>query len=129
MVENDGLRYAKLALNHGSVRSRLSFGTLIPDPATRTRDQGGASGGISPARRFGTTEMKRGRRNVREVFRRGVRAEGGFVATAGIIIIAPNAQTRSEASLKDSNSTTSISTSSPLCLQAETSKTEDATAM
>jgi hypothetical protein len=55
MVQNDNLRLAKMDLNNGSgAIPALGFGTLIPDQGNQNRDQGGAGGGISPARRFGT---------------------------------------------------------------------------
>ena len=57
MVENDNLRYTKIALNNGSgAIPALGFGTLIPDPiATRIATKAALESGFRlPARRFRT---------------------------------------------------------------------------
>jgi diketogulonate reductase-like aldo/keto reductase len=48
MVENDNLRYTKIALNNGSgAIPALGFGTLIPDPiATRTATKAALEAGF-----------------------------------------------------------------------------------
>ena len=56
MVENDNLRYTKMALNNGSgAIPALGFGTLIPDPvATKTATKLALETGFRAVRRFGT---------------------------------------------------------------------------
>src|SRR3954447_7200029 len=85
MLENDNLRYTKLALNNGSgAIPALGFGTLIPDPvATRTATKAALEVGF---RQLDASERYRNEREVgeamREVFNAGtVRREDVFIAT------------------------------------------------
>src|SRR4051812_7001635 len=85
MVESDGLRYTKLALNNGSgAMPALGFGTLIPDPvATRAATRAALEAGF---RSLDASERYRNEQEVgdamREVFDAGaIGREDVFVAT------------------------------------------------
>ena len=85
MVENDNLRYTKLALNNGSgAIPALGFGTLIPDPvATRTATKGALEAGF---RQLDASERYRNEKEVGEaiqdVFKAGkIKREEVFIAT------------------------------------------------
>src|SRR5436305_11876135 len=85
MLENDNLRYTKLALNNGSCAiPALGFGTLIPDPvATRIATKAALEAGF---RQFDASERYRNEKEVgeamREVFEAGkIKREEVFVAT------------------------------------------------
>ncbi len=85
MVESDGLRYTKLALNNGSgAIPALGFGTLIPDPvATRTATKAALEVGF---RQLDASERYRNEKDVgeamQEVFKAGkVKREDVFIAT------------------------------------------------
>src|ERR1700742_310163 len=85
MVENDNLRYTKLALKNGSgAIPALGFGTLIPDPvATKNATKAALEVGF---RALDTAERYRTEREVgeamQEVFRAGkIRRENVFVIT------------------------------------------------
>src|SRR5215470_8672088 len=85
MVENDNLRYTKMALNNGSgAIPALGFGTLIPDPvATRTATTAALHAGfrvIDTAERY-RTEKEVGE-GMRDAFAKGeIRREDVFVIT------------------------------------------------
>ena len=85
MVENDNLRYTKMALNNGSgAIPALGFGTLIPDPvATRTATRAALEAGF---RLLDASERYRNEKEVgeamQEVFRAGkVKRDEVFIAT------------------------------------------------
>jgi diketogulonate reductase-like aldo/keto reductase len=85
MVENDSLRYTKLALNNGSgAIPALGFGTLIPDRmATRTATKAALEVGF---RQLDASERYRNEKEVgeamQEVFKAGkIKREDVFVAT------------------------------------------------
>src|SRR5271167_1414598 len=85
MVENDNLRYTKIALNNGSgAIPALGFGTLIPDPiATRTATKAALETGF---RQLDASERYRNEKEVgeamREVFKAGkIKREEVFIAT------------------------------------------------
>ena len=85
MVENDKLRYTKMALNNGSgAIPALGFGTLIPDPiATRTATKAALEAGFRP---FDASERYRNEKEVgeaiQEVFKAGkIKREEVFIAT------------------------------------------------
>jgi diketogulonate reductase-like aldo/keto reductase len=85
MVENDNLRYTKMALNNGSgAIPALGFGTLIPDPtATRTATKAALEAGF---RQLDASERYRNEKEVgeamQEVFKAGkIKREDVFVAT------------------------------------------------
>jgi diketogulonate reductase-like aldo/keto reductase len=85
MVENDNLRFTKLALNNGSgAIPALGFGTLIPDPvATRTATKAALETGF---RQFDASERYRNEKQVgeamQEVFKVGkIKREDVFIAT------------------------------------------------
>jgi diketogulonate reductase-like aldo/keto reductase len=85
MVENDNLRYTKMALNSGSgAIPALGFGTLIPDPvATRAATKAALEAGF---RMLDASERYRNEKEVgeamREVFEEGKIKRGGvFIAT------------------------------------------------
>jgi diketogulonate reductase-like aldo/keto reductase len=85
MVENDNLRFTKMALNNGSSAiPALGFGTLIPDPvATRTATKAALETGF---RAFDASERYRNEKEVgeamQEVFRAGkIKREDVFIAT------------------------------------------------
>ncbi|HEV3300056.1 MAG TPA: aldo/keto reductase [Planctomycetaceae bacterium] len=85
MVENDNLRYTKIALNNGSSAiPALGFGTLIPDPiATKTATKAALEAGF---RAFDAAERYRNEKEVgealQEVFQAGkIKREDVFVAT------------------------------------------------
>jgi diketogulonate reductase-like aldo/keto reductase len=85
MVENDNLRFTKLALNNGSgAIPALGFGTLIPDPvATRTATKAALEAGF---RQFDSAERYRNEKEVgealQEVFQAGkIKREEVFIAT------------------------------------------------
>src|ERR1700676_5013444 len=85
MVENDNLRYTKIALNHGSgAIPALGFGTLIPDPiATRNATKAALEAGF---RLLDTAERYRNEKEVgeamQEVFKAGkIKREDMFIAT------------------------------------------------
>lgn len=85
MVENDNLRYTKMALNNGSgAIPALGFGTLIPDPmATRTATKAALEAGF---RQLDASERYRNEKEVgeamHEVFKAGkIKREDAFVAT------------------------------------------------
>jgi diketogulonate reductase-like aldo/keto reductase len=85
MVENDNLRYTKMALNNGSgAIPALGFGTLIPDPvATRTATKAALEAGfrqLDAAERY-RNEMEVGEA-MQEVFKAGqIKREEVFIAT------------------------------------------------
>jgi diketogulonate reductase-like aldo/keto reductase len=85
MIENDNLRYAKMALNNGSgAIPALGFGTLIPDPvATRTATKAALETGF---RQLDASERYRNEKEVgeaiQEVFKAGkIKREEVFIAT------------------------------------------------
>src|ERR1700691_4029098 len=85
MVENDKLRYTKMALNNGSgAIPALGFGTLIPDPiATKTATKAALEVGF---RAFDASERYRNEKEVgeatQEVFKAGkIKREDVFFAT------------------------------------------------
>jgi diketogulonate reductase-like aldo/keto reductase len=85
MVENDSLRYTKIALNNGSgAIPALGFGTLIPDPlATRTATKAALEVGF---RQLDASERYRNEKEVGEavqdVLKAGkIKREDVFVAT------------------------------------------------
>jgi diketogulonate reductase-like aldo/keto reductase len=85
MVENDNLRFTKLALNNGSgAIPALGFGTLIPDPvATRTATKAALEAGF---RQLDSAERYRNEKEVgealQEVFQAGkIKREEVFIAT------------------------------------------------
>src|ERR1700723_2978602 len=85
MVENDDLRYTKMALNNGSgAIPPLGFGTLIPDPvATRTATKAALEAGF---RQLDASERYRNEKEVgeaiQEVFKAGkIEREDVFIAT------------------------------------------------
>jgi len=85
MVENDNLRYTKIALNNGSgAIPALGFGTLIPDPvATRTATKAALEAGF---RALDASERYRNEKEVgealQEVFKAGKIKRGDvFIAT------------------------------------------------
>ncbi|SPE60422.1 Aldehyde reductase [Verrucomicrobia bacterium] len=85
MIENDNLRYTKLALSNGSgAIPALGFGTLIPDPiATKNATKAALEAGF---RGLDTAERYRTEKEVgeamKEVFKAGkIRREDVFVAT------------------------------------------------
>jgi diketogulonate reductase-like aldo/keto reductase len=85
MVENDNLRFTKIALNNGSgAIPALGFGTLIPDPiATRTATKAALEAGF---RQFDAAERYRNEKQVgealQEVFQAGkIKREEVFIAT------------------------------------------------
>src|ERR1700732_3426432 len=85
MVENDNLRYTKIAFNTGSgAIPALGFGTLIPDPiATRTATKTALEVGF---RQLDASERYRNEKEVGEaiqqVFRAGkIKREDVFIAT------------------------------------------------
>jgi diketogulonate reductase-like aldo/keto reductase len=85
MIENDGLRYTKLALNNGSgAIPALGFGTLIPDPvATKNATKAALEAGF---REFDAAERYRNEKEVgeamQEVFKAGkIKREEVFIAT------------------------------------------------
>src|ERR1700732_3373284 len=85
MVENDNLRYTKIAFNTGSgAIPALGFGTLIPDPiATRTATKTALEVGF---RQLDASERYRNEKEVGEaiqqVFRAGkIKREEVFIAT------------------------------------------------
>jgi diketogulonate reductase-like aldo/keto reductase len=85
MIENDNLRYTKLALSNGSgAIPALGFGTLIPDPiatknATKAALEAGFRG-LDTAERY-RTENEVGEA-IKEVFKAGkIKREDVFVAT------------------------------------------------
>ena len=85
MIENDNLRYTKLALSNGSgAIPALGFGTLIPDPiATRNATKAALETGfrgLDTAERYGTE--KQVGEAMKEVFEAGkIKREDVFVAT------------------------------------------------
>jgi diketogulonate reductase-like aldo/keto reductase len=85
MVENDNLRYTKMALNNGSgAIPALGFGTLIPDPvATRAATKAALEAGF---RQLDAAERYRNEKEVgeaiQEVFKAGkIKREEVFIAT------------------------------------------------
>jgi diketogulonate reductase-like aldo/keto reductase len=74
MVENDNLRFTRIALNNGSgAIPALGFGTLIPDPlATRTATRAALEAGF---RQLDASERYRNEKEVgeamQEVFKAG----------------------------------------------------------
>jgi diketogulonate reductase-like aldo/keto reductase len=85
MIENDNLRYTKLALSNGSgAIPALGFGTLIPDPiATKIATKAALEAGF---RELDTAERYRTEKEVgeamKEVFKEGrIKREDVFVAT------------------------------------------------
>ncbi len=85
MVENDNLRYTKMALNNGSAAiPALGFGTLIPDPvATRIATKAALEAGF---RMLDASERYRNEKEVgeatQEVFEAGkIKREEVFIAT------------------------------------------------
>src|SRR5580698_3196075 len=85
MLENDNLRYTKIALNNGSgAIPALGFGTLIPDPvATRTATKAALEAGF---RQLDAAERYRNEKEVgeamQEVFTAGkIKREDVFIAT------------------------------------------------
>src|SRR5438309_9343890 len=85
MVENDNLRFTRIALNNGSgAIPALGFGTLIPDPiATRTATRVALEVGF---RQLDAAERYRNEKEVgeamQEVFKAGkIKREDVFVAT------------------------------------------------
>src|ERR1700723_3017214 len=85
MVENDDLRYTKMALNNGSgAIPPLGFGTLIPDPvATRVATRAALEAGY---RQLDASERYRNEKEVgeamQEVFKEGkIKREEVFIAT------------------------------------------------
>src|ERR1700722_20067901 len=85
MVENDNLRYTKLALNNGSgAIPALGFGTLIPDPvATKTATRAALETGF---RQLDSAERYRNEKEVgegiQEVLGAGkIKREDVFIAT------------------------------------------------
>src|SRR5271169_5350725 len=85
MVENDNLRYTKMALNNGSgAMPALGFGTLIPDPvATRAATKAALETGF---RQLDASERYRNEKEVgeamQEVFKAGmIKREEVFIAT------------------------------------------------
>jgi len=85
MVENDNLRFPKMALNNGSgAIPALGFGTLIPDPvATRVATKAALETGF---RQFDASERYRNEKEVgeamQEVFKAGkIKREDVFIAT------------------------------------------------
>jgi diketogulonate reductase-like aldo/keto reductase len=84
MVENDNLRFTKLALNNGGAIPALGFGTLIPDPvATRTATKAALEVGF---RQLDASERYRNEKEVgeaiQEVFKAGkIKREEVFIAT------------------------------------------------
>ena len=85
MVDNDNLRYTKIALNNGSgAIPALGFGTLIPDPmATRNATKAALEAGF---RALDTSERYRNETEVgeamQEVFKAGkIKREEVFVVT------------------------------------------------
>ena len=85
MLENDNLRFTRMALNNGSgAIPALGFGTLIPDPvATRTATRAALEVGF---RQLDASERYRNETEVgeamQEVFRAGqIRREDVFIAT------------------------------------------------
>ena len=85
MVENDKLRFTKMALNNGSgAIPALGFGTLIPDPmATRTATKAALEAGF---RMLDASERYRNENQVgeamQEVFKAGtIKREEVFIAT------------------------------------------------
>jgi diketogulonate reductase-like aldo/keto reductase len=85
MVENDNLRFAKMALNNGSgAIPALGFGTLIPDPvATRVATKAALEAGF---RQLDASERYRNEKEVgeaiQEVFKAGkIKREDVFIAT------------------------------------------------
>ena len=85
MVENDNLRYTKMALNNRSgAMPALGFGTLIPDPmATRTATRAALEAGF---RQLDASERYRNEKEVgeamQEVFKAGkIKREEVFIAT------------------------------------------------
>ncbi len=85
MVENDSLRFTKMALNNGSSAiPALGFGTLIPDPiATKTATKAALETGF---RQLDASERYRNEKEVgeaiQEVFKAGkIKREEVFIAT------------------------------------------------
>src|SRR6201998_1365910 len=85
MVQNDNLRYTKMALNNGSgAIPALGFGTLIPDPvATRVATKAALETGF---RQLDASERYRNENEVgeamQEVFKaRKIKREEVFIAT------------------------------------------------
>jgi diketogulonate reductase-like aldo/keto reductase len=85
MVENDNLRFTKLALNNGSgAIPALGFGTLIPDPvATKTATKAALEAGF---RQLDSAERYRNEKEVgealQEVFQAGkIKRQEVFIAT------------------------------------------------
>src|ERR1700733_12514857 len=85
MLENDNLRYTKMALNNGSgAMPALGFGTLIPDPvATRNATKAALEAGF---RQLDASERYRNEKEVgeaiQEVFKDGkIKREEVFIAT------------------------------------------------
>jgi len=85
MVQNDNLRYTKMALNNGSgAIPALGFGTLIPDPvATRVATRAALETGF---RQLDASERYRNEKEVgqamQEVFKAGkIKREEVFIAT------------------------------------------------
>src|SRR5208283_2195387 len=85
MVENDNLRFTKMALNNGSgAIPALGFGTLIPDPiATRVATKAALEAGF---RQLDASERYRNEKEVgeamQEVFQAGkIKREDVFIAT------------------------------------------------
>src|SRR5271167_3181490 len=85
MVQNDNLRYTKMALNNGSgAIPALGFGTLIPDPvATRAATRAALEAGF---RQLDAAERYRNEKEVgeaiQEVFKTGkIKREDVFIAT------------------------------------------------
>jgi diketogulonate reductase-like aldo/keto reductase len=85
MVENDNLRFTKMALNNGSgAIPALGFGTLIPDPvATRVATKAALETGF---RQLDASERYRNEKEVgeamQEVFKAGkIKREDVFIAT------------------------------------------------
>jgi diketogulonate reductase-like aldo/keto reductase len=72
MVENDNLRFTKMALNNGSgAIPALGFGTLIPDPiATRTATKAALEAGF---RALDASERYRNEKEVPEDAMREIR--------------------------------------------------------
>src|SRR6201997_5410551 len=85
MVQNDNLRYTKIAINHGSgAIPALGFGTLIPDPiATKNATKAALEAGF---RQLDASERYRNEKEVgealQEVFKTGkIKREDVFIAT------------------------------------------------
>src|SRR6476646_7384921 len=85
MVQNDNLRFTKMALNNGSgAIPALGFGTLIPDPvATRVATKAALEAGF---RQLDASERYRNEKEVgeamQEVFKAGkIKREEVFIAT------------------------------------------------